>query len=101
MPDGNAIVLTDDSGERWAEHFRTKEAADEYQRAPKHRDEEAKKNPTFVVQAPTPAGAGASLRTTYDAAPYDPSANPVQGGWASAKSPYAFSVPDNAQVGGR
>lgn len=64
-------------------------------------DEERRKNPTLVVQAPTPAGAPATLRTTYDAAPYDPSANPVQGGWASAKSPYAFSVPDAAQVGGR
>ena len=62
-------------------------------------DEEAKKNPTFVVQAPTP-GDGPAMRTTYNAAPYDPSANPNQGGWASAKSPYAFNVPETAQVGG-
>ena len=34
-------------------------------------DEESRKNPTFVVQAPNGA-----MRTTYDAAPYDPAANP-------------------------
>lgn len=57
-------------------------------------DEEARKNPTFVVQAPNGA-----MRTTYDAAPYDPAANPNgAGGWASAKSPYAFNVPQTAQV---
>ena len=51
------------------------------------------------MQAPTP-GDGPAMRTTYNAAPYDPSANPNQGGWASAKSPYAFNVPETAQVGG-
>lgn len=60
-------------------------------------DEEASKNPTFVVQAPSPNN-GPAMRTTYDAAPYDPNANPNQGGWASAKSPYAFNVPQTAQV---
>lgn len=64
-------------------------------------DEEARKNPTFVVQAPSPANGAPQMRTTYDAAPYDPSAIPNQGGWASAKSPYAFNVPDTAQVTGR
>ena len=65
-------------------------------------DEEARKNPSFVVQAPTPNNApGPAMRTTYDAAPYDPSANPNQGGWASARSPYAFNVPETAQVAGR
>ena len=63
-------------------------------------DEEARKNPTFVVQAPTPA-AGPAMRTTYDAAPYDSSANLNQGGWASAKSPYGFGMPETAQVGNR
>lgn len=62
-------------------------------------DEEARKNqPPIIVQAATPA----QMRTTYDAAPYDPSANPVQGGgWASARSPYAFTTPETAQVSGR
>lgn len=64
------------------------------------KDEEERKNPQFMVQAPTPQGAPA-MRTTYEAAPYDPAANPVQGGWASAKSPYAFNVPQTATVGNR
>ena len=62
-------------------------------------DEEARKNPTFVVQAPPPA-AGPSMRTTYDAAPYDPAANPNGGGWASSKTPYGFNMPETGQVAG-
>lgn len=57
---------------------------------------------TVVVQAPTPNAGGASsaLRTTYNPAPYDPAANPNQGGWASAKSPYGFNAPQTGQVAG-
>jgi hypothetical protein len=63
------------------------------------KDEESHKGaPTFVISAPSATGAPA-MRTTYDAAPYDASANPNQGGWASAKSPYAFNLPENAHGG--
>jgi len=59
-------------------------------------DEEGRKGaPTFVITAPN-ATAPPAMRTTYDAAPYDSNANPNQGGWASAKSPYAFNLPENA-----
>ncbi|KAJ3542254.1 hypothetical protein NM688_g5989 [Phlebia brevispora] len=57
--------------------------------------DEERKAPTWMVSAPTP---NASMRTTYDSAPYDPPL-PVQSGWASAKSPYAFTSP-GAQAGG-
>ncbi len=59
-------------------------------------DEESRKSqPAWSVTAPTPSGP--AMRTTYDAAPYDP---PMQGGWQSAKSPYAFTGP-SAQGQGR
>lgn len=35
------------------------------------------------------------MRTTYDASPA------IQGGWTSARSPYAFTTPDNAHGGSR
>ena len=92
----------EDGEQEDSKHHGTHESAREFGdsgiKVPKE-DEEARKNPTFVVQAPTP-GDGPAMRTTYNAAPYDPSANPNQGGWASAKSPYAFNVPETAQVGG-
>lgn len=58
-------------------------------------DVERKTQPTWMVTAPS-AG---QPRTTYDPAPYDPPL-PMQGGWASARTPnYPFTTPE-AQVGG-
>ena len=56
-------------------------------------NEAHKAQPNWMVTAPTPAG---TMRTTYDAAPYDPPM-PSAGAWASARSPYAFSTPQAQQ----